>query len=144
MGNVRVPDINHVIIAGRLTHDPELKYTGGGSPYCRVSIANTRYYKDKAGNRQEDTTFVSAVLWGPSSEWVSEHLAKGRPVLLEGGLTTSEWEDKATGQKRSRVEIRAQRIVPLDWDDAEADRRQAGPSRSASAPAGVAEDDIPL
>lgn len=152
MGDLRVPDLNNVLVAGRLTRDPELKYTSGGLAYCKIGIANSRYYKDKSGNRQEDTTFLDAVVWGPMAEFVGERLRKGRAVLLEGRLTTSEWEDRNTGQKRSKVEINARRVVSLEWDD-DGSRSGSGPRPQQQAPAPPApreieepipEDDIPF
>lgn len=117
MGDLRVPDLNKVILAGRLTRDPELRYTPQGKPWCRVSVANTRYFKGSDGERREDTTFVDVTVWGPMAEFVGERLKKGRPVIVDGSLRSSEWEDKESGQKRRKLEVNAQRIAPLDWDD---------------------------
>lgn len=117
MSDLRVPDLNSVVIAGRLTRDPELKYISSGRAVCRVSIANTRYYKDKNGERREDTSFIDATVWDKYAEYVGEKLKKGRPVIVEGRLKSDSWEDKASGQKRSKIEIAAQRITPLDWDE---------------------------
>jgi single-strand DNA-binding protein len=61
--------------------------------------------------------FVDVTLWGASAEWVGEKLKKGRAVIVEGRLRSSEWEDRETGQKRSRMEINAERVVPLEWDE---------------------------
>lgn len=119
MSDLRVPDLNLVLIAGRLTRDPELKYISGtNNAYCKTGIAYTRFYKDKTtGERREDTTFVDITVWGPQAEFVGQRLRKGRPVLVEGRLRTNEWEDQATGQKRSKIIINALRVTPLDWDD---------------------------
>jgi len=117
MSDLRMPDLNKVFVAGRLTRDPELKYTGAGRPYCRLGVANSRYYKSKDGERREETCFIDVALWGPSAEWVGEKLTKGRPVIVEGRLRTAEWEDRSSGQKRSKLEVDAQRVTPLDWDD---------------------------
>ena len=74
MSDLRVPDLNQVIIAGRLTRDPELKYTASGLALCKIAIANTRYFKRKDGERGEETTFVDATLWDKQAEWVGERL----------------------------------------------------------------------
>ncbi len=131
MSDLRVPDLNRVLIAGRLTRDPDLKYVGANNvPFCRLGLANTRYFKDKtSGERREDTTFVDVTVWRAQAEFVGAHLRKGRPVLIEGSLTTNEWEDQATGQKRSKTVITAQRVTPLDWEDF-----SSGGSRPASKP----------
>jgi single-strand DNA-binding protein len=117
MADLRVPDLNKVLIAGRLTADPELRYTGDNRPYCRFRLANTRYYKRKDGSRGEETVFVDVVVWDRQAEFVGERLKKGRPVLVEGRLRFDTWEDKGSGQTRSKVEIYGVRVVPLDWDD---------------------------
>ncbi len=152
MSDLKMPDLNRVFLAGRLTRDPELKYTTTGKPYCKIRVANTRYYKDKNGDRQEQTTFADATLWGPMAEFVGERLRKGRPVLIEGSLQTNEWEDASTGQARSKLAINAQRVTPLDWDDSSGGGRPASqqrPEQSESrAPREIEEpipeDDIPF
>lgn len=126
MSDVRVPDLNTVIIAGRLTRDPELKYIQSGRAVCTVSIANTRYYKDKSGERKEDTSFIDATCWDKFAEYVGEKMKKGRPVIVEGRLKSESWEDKTSGQKRSKIQIMASRITPLDWDG----EKQGGQSES--------------
>ncbi len=150
MSDLRVPDLNRVLIAGRLTRDPELKYTGTGRAYCRFSIANTRYFKSKDGERREETTFVNASVWDKQAEWVGERLRKGRPVLVEGGLRSYDIEDKNSGQKVSRLELNAQRVTPLDWDEGPGggQRSASGEARTAHEPRPIEEplpeDDIPF
>ena len=100
MSDVRVPDINRVIVAGRLTRDVELKQTSGGKPFAKLAIVNSRRYKPQNSSEwQEIATFIDVTLWGPGAESIAK-LGKGRPVLVEGALSMSEWEDKTTGQKR--------------------------------------------
>lgn len=152
MSDLRVPDLNRVFIAGRLTRDPELRYTAANRAYCRFGIANTRYYRTKEGERREETTFLTISTWDRQAEWIGERLRKGRPVLIEGSLRSYEFDDKNTGQKVARLEIQAQRVTPLDWDD-----ESRGASRPPLAPAAEAqpleprmidepepEDDIPF
>ncbi|HDP34307.1 MAG TPA: single-stranded DNA-binding protein, partial [Candidatus Hydrogenedentes bacterium] len=143
MSDLKMPDLNRVFLAGRLTRDPELKYTTNGKPYCKVRVANTRYYKDKNGERQEENTYADVMLWGPMAEFVGERLRKGRPVLIEGSLRTSEWEDASTGQQRSRLEINAQRLTPLDWDDS-GGGRAAAPRSEATEQSGPREIEEPI
>jgi len=152
MGDLRMPDLNQVIIAGRLTRDPELKYTSSGQAYCKVGVANSRYYKDKNGQRQEVATFVDVTVWGPWAESVGQRMRKGRAVLVEGRLQTSEWEDKQTGQKRSRLEVNAQRVTSLEWDEDRSGGGQAPRPAAQSEPEPTPppmeepapEDDIPF
>jgi single-strand DNA-binding protein len=154
MGDLRVPDLNRVFLAGRLTRDPELRYLPSGMAVCKLGVANSRHYKTKDGERREETVFVDVTVWDRPAEWIGERLRKGRPVLVEGTLRQNEWEDKATGQKRTKLDIRADRVTPLDWDD---DGRSSGATSrpaSAAAPAStpaprvieepIPEDDIPF
>jgi len=155
MGDLKLPDLNQVIIAGRLTRDPELKYTTGGQAYCKLGLANSRYYKDKNGQRQEVTTFADATVWGPHAEFVGKYMRKGLAVLVEARLQTDEWEDRQSGQKRSRLTLTANRVTSLEWDS---DRSGGSGGGSAPRPAHaeheptppppmdepVPEDDIPF
>lgn len=153
MSDVKVPDLNQVMLAGRLTRDPELKYTSGGQAYCKIGVANTRYWKDKSGQRQETTTFVDVTVWGPHAEYVGEAMRKGHAVLVEAKLTTNQWEDRQTGQKHNKLELTAHRVNPLEWHGTKADGQQGGdgkpaPAQSAPNPAPAdapnPEDDIPF
>ncbi len=153
MSDLRVPDLNMVIIAGRLTRDPELKYTQGGRAVCTVSIANTRFYKDKSGEKKEDTTFIEATVWDKFAEYVGEKMQKGRPVIIEGRVKSESWEDKTSGQKRSKIQIMASRITPLDWDGEKQSGHggQSEPRRESERPPAtrdieepIPEDDIPF
>ena len=145
MTNLRVPDLNKVLIAGRLTRDPELRYTASNKPWCRFGIANTRYFKDGNGERKEDTTFADCVAWGAQAEFIAEKLGKGRPVLIDGSLSFSEWE--TDGQKRSKLEVNCQRVTPLDWDnDGQTTEPQAAQPTAApeAEQQALPEDDIPF
>lgn len=148
MGDLRVPDLNHILLAGRLTRDPELRYLQSGMAVCDMSVANTRYFKGKDGERREETVFVDVTVWDRQAEWAGERLRKGRPVLVEGRLRGREWEDKSTGQKRSKLEINAQRVTPLDWDDESRGSGASRPAQAAPAPRAIEEpipeDDIPF
>lgn len=152
MSDLRVPDLNKVTLAGRLTRDPELKYIGSGKAVCKLGLAVSRTYKTREGERREDTTFVDVTVWDKQAEYIGENLKKGRPVLVEGSLRSDSWEDKQTGQKRMKLEVQAVRVQALDWED----RGGAGgsaPSRQPSNRAASsssyedeppAEDDIPF
>lgn len=105
--DLKMPDTNTVIIAGRLTRDPELAYTANEKAYCRLGIAN---------GRDDRAVFVDVVCWEKTAEWMAQNVQKGRPVMIEGRLNFSQWEDKDTGKKRSKVEITAHRVNTLDWD----------------------------
>lgn len=113
MAEIRMPTINRVVISGRLTRDPELRYTPGGKAVCTVALAVNRRYKDASGQWQDDTTYINVVCWMKVAELVNRYLHKGSPVLVEGRLESRSWETEA-GQKRSVVEIRADRIDFLE------------------------------
>jgi single-strand DNA-binding protein len=147
MSDLRLPDLNKVFLAGRLTRDPELRYLNSGSAVCTMGLAVSRRYRTKDGEQREDTMFINVETWNKSAEYCGENLKKGRPVLVEGSLKSDEWEDKTTGQKRTAIKVNAVRVNILDWDD----RGGGGGGGSpAAAPSPrpieepVPEDDIPF
>lgn len=105
---------NKVILLGNLTRDPQVKYTPSGTAVAEVGLAVNRYWFDKQSNsRREETTFVDVTLWGRDAEVAGEYLAKGRPVLIEGRLQLDSWDDKQTGQKRSKLRVVGERMQLL-------------------------------
>lgn len=97
---------NRVILVGNLTRDPEVRYTPKGTAVCELGLAVSRQWFDQASNtKKEETTFVDITLWGRQAEIAGEYLAKGRPVLIEGRLQLDTWDDKQTGQKRSKLRV---------------------------------------
>ena len=146
--DLRMPDLNRVFLSGRLTRDPELRYTSQGTAVCKFGLAVSRNYKTRDGERKEDTTFVNVEVWDKAAEWVGEHMKKDYPVLVEGSLRSSQWEDKNTGQKRTSLDVRAQRVQQLDWANVNTGKGgQQEAARTAPEPAAVGpvpEDDIPF
>ena len=146
MSNLRMPEINHVTIAGRLTRDPDLRYTPSGTAVCTFSVAVSKRYKTKDGETKEQVYFGSVEAWAKLAEWLGKDLRKGRPVIVEGSLVTDEYEGK-NGEKKSRTKIVASRVQPLDWGD-----KDDGAPRTETASAGrrkpveeePAEDDLPF
>lgn len=105
---------NKVILLGNLTRDPQVKYTPSGTAVAEVGLAVNRFWFDKQSNsRREETTFVDVTLWGREAEVAGEYLAKGRPVLIEGRLQLDTWDDKQTGQKRSKLRVVGERMQLL-------------------------------
>ncbi|MEM7813066.1 MAG: single-stranded DNA-binding protein [Planctomycetota bacterium] len=101
-----MPSFNRVVLLGNLTRDPEVRYTPSGTAVCDLGLAVSRSWFDKASNtRKEETTFIDVTLWARTAEVAGEHLAKGRPVFIEGRLTLDEWQDKQTGQKRTKLKV---------------------------------------
>ena len=141
--DLKMPDLNLVLLAGRLTRDPELRYTPQGTAVCKFGLAVSRNYKSRDGETKEDTTYVNVEAWEKQAEWIGEHVKKGYPVIVEGSLKSDEWEDRSTGQKRTTILVRARRVQQLTWEGFNSDTRL--PSQ-ADVPAhdGDQEDDIPF
>jgi single-strand DNA-binding protein len=96
---------NKVILLGNLTRDPEVRYTPKGSAVCDLGIAVNRQYTLDSGEKREEVTYVDVVLWARLAEIAGEYLKKGRPVFIEGRLQMDSWDDKQTGQKRTRLRV---------------------------------------
>ncbi len=93
------------IITGNLTRDPELRTTPNGASVCSFSVAVNRVYRDSNGEQKEDVSFIDCSAWGKLGEMINQYAKKGSGVLVSGRLDQRSWEDKTSGQKRSRVEI---------------------------------------
>ena len=106
--------LNKVMIIGNLTRDPEVRYTPKGSAVCDMAIAVNRRYVTDSGERQEEVTYLDIVLWNKQAELAGQYLAKGRAVFIEGRLQMDTWEDKASGQKRSKIRIVCENMQFLD------------------------------
>jgi single-strand DNA-binding protein len=143
---------NKVILLGNLTRDPEVRYTPKGSAVCDLGIAVNRVYTTDSGERREEVTFVDVVLWARLAEIAGEYLKKGRPVFIEGRLQMDTWDDKQTGQKRTRLRVVGETMQLLGGRPAGtgAAGETAGENRQASAPpkpsarAEPDEDEIPF
>jgi single-strand DNA-binding protein len=96
---------NKVILLGNLTRDPEVRYTPKGTAVTELGMAVNRVYTAENGEKREETTFVDVTLWGRTAEIAGEYLKKGRPVLIEGRLQLDTWDDKQSGQKRSKLKV---------------------------------------
>lgn len=93
------------IVAGNITRDPEMRTTGSGSQVCSFAIAVNRSFKDSSGNQQDQVSYLDCVAWGKSAEIICQYVHKGSALLVSGRLEQRSWEDKNSGQKRSRTEI---------------------------------------
>jgi single-strand DNA-binding protein len=96
---------NKVILLGNLTRDPEVRYTPKGSAVCDLGVAVNRQYTLDSGEKREEVTYVDVVLWSRLAEIAGEYLKKGRPVFIEGRLQLDTWDDKQSGQKRSKLRV---------------------------------------
>lgn len=93
------------IVAGNVTRDPEMRTTPSGSQVCSFTIAVNRSFRGSDGNQQESVSYLDCVAWGKSGETINQYIHKGSALLVSGRLEQRSWDDKNTGQKRSRVEI---------------------------------------
>jgi single-strand DNA-binding protein len=98
-------NLNRVLLIGNLTRDPEVRYTPKGTAVADIGLAVNRIYSAEDGEKKEETTFVDVTLWGRQAEIAGQYLKKGRPVFIEGRLQLDTWDDKQTGQKRSRLRV---------------------------------------
>jgi single-strand DNA-binding protein len=141
---------NKVILLGNLTRDPEVRYTPKGSAVCDLGLAVNRNYTLENGEKREEVTFVDVVLWARLAEIAGEYLKKGRPVFIEGRLQMDSWDDKQTGQKRTKIRVVGETMQLLgsrpsgaagDAQESEKPPRAGGKPAGPSAPAASAPDD---
>jgi single-strand DNA-binding protein len=103
-------NFNKVILVGNLTRDPELRYTPKGTAIAKVGLAINRYWTTETGEKKEEVTFVDVDVFGRTAENIGQYMRKGRPILIEGRLRLDQWDDKQTGQKRSRLGVVAESV----------------------------------
>jgi single-strand DNA-binding protein len=148
---------NKVILLGNLTRDPEIRYTPKGSAVCDLGLAVNRSYTLDSGEKREEVTFVDVVLWARLAEIAGEYLKKGRPVFIEGRLQLDTWDDKQSGQKRSKLRVIGETMQLLgsrptggaaEAGDEDRQPRSGGkataPPPKAAAPAAPDDDEIPF
>jgi single-strand DNA-binding protein len=145
-------DLNRVYLMGRLTRDPEVRYTPKGTAVGDIGIAINRTYKTQDGSTKEETCYVDIEVWGRQAETCKEYLAKGREIFVEGSLKFDQWEQD--GQKKSKLRVRADRVQFIGGRG----EGQPKPARSEDSPpppsdadapaaattAGADDDDIPF
>ena len=101
---------NKVILVGNLTRDPELRYTPKGTAIAKIGVAVNRVWTSESGEKKEEVTFIDVDVFGRTAENVGQYMRKGRPILIEGRLRLDQWDDKQTGQKRSRLGVVAETV----------------------------------
>lgn len=106
-------NVNKVILIGNVTRDIEVKFTPKGSAVADVGLAINRKYSLDNGEKREETTFVDIELWGRLAEIAGEYAKKGAPLYVEGRLRMDTWDDKTSGQKRSRMKVVGENIQLL-------------------------------
>jgi len=98
------------MLMGNLTRDPELKAVNGKSSVLEMGLAINRTIKSDNGESREEVTFVDVTVWGRTAENVAKYLKKGSSALVEGRLQFDSWQDKATGQNRSKLRVVADSV----------------------------------
>lgn len=145
--------VNKVILIGNLGRDPEVRSTPSGQPVASFTLATSRRWRDKNGQKQEQTEWHNIVVWGKQAEIAGQYLTKGKQVFIEGRLQTRSWDDRQTGEKRYRTEVVCDNFQMLgqrggDFDSS--DRHgQSGPSYDEGGYGGggggdIDDDDIPF
>jgi single-strand DNA-binding protein len=104
-----MPAYNRTILIGNICADLELR-SGAGTSVTTIRLAVDDSYKSKTGEKVERTVFVDVDVWGSQAESAAKYLSKGSPVMVEGRLQMDSWTDKETGQKRTRLKVRADRV----------------------------------
>jgi single-strand DNA-binding protein len=144
MADIKVVELNKVLLSGRLTQDPELRYTPSGVAVTtlRMAINSTFFSKDK--DKREEVCYINVVAWRRQAETCVEYLRKGSPAFIEGRLQSRSWEAQ-DGQKRSTIEVQADRVQFLEWGgDRETTPSRGGSESAPPPPAGDDMDDIPF
>jgi single-strand DNA-binding protein len=113
--DVKLASINRIFICGRLTRDPELRFTPSGAPVGTFAIASNRRFKNQGGEWKEEVCYVNVVTWGKLAERAGEALKKGSAVYVEGRLRSRSW-NQPDGLKKSVIEVVADRVQFLDRD----------------------------
>ncbi len=151
-------NLNKVMLMGNLTRDPEVRYTPKGTAVAELGLAVNRVFMSETNEKREETTFVDVTFWGRQAETIGQYMSKGRPIFIEGRLQLDSWEDKQSGQKRSKLKVVGESFQFLgskqDGGDHGGQQQRSAPQRSnqsappqqadtGSAPA-EEEDDIPF
>jgi len=140
---------NKVILMGNLTRDPELRYTPKGTAIAKIGLAVNRVWTSESGEKKEEVTFVDVDIFGRTAENVGQYMRKGSPMLVEGRLRLDQWDDKQTGQKRSRLGVVAETVQFLggprgsESGGGEAPRSRTAPAASQASSADSIHGDAP-
>jgi single-strand DNA-binding protein len=137
-----MPDLNRVQLMGRLTFDPELRRIPSGTAVTELRMAVNRSWQGRDGDRREEVLYIDVTVWDRQAETCCQALRKGSLIFVEGSLKMDQWDDKTTGEKRSKIRVQADRVQFLDSrrdgggagagdDDYGAPAHEPAPRRSA-------------
>lgn len=126
-------DINRVCLVGRLTRDPELKFTPINTPIASFSIANNKSWKAQNGEKKENCSFFNCIAWGKTGEIIAQYFKKGQRIIIEGRLQQRSWNDK-DGNRRSVVEVVVENFQFLDAPSSSKESGTAPQEQTVSEP----------
>ena len=131
--------LNRVFLMGNLTFDPELRRIPSGKAVSVLRMATSRSWTGPDGERKEETLFIDIEVWDRQAENCCQYLRKGSSIHVEGSLKMDNWDDKTTGEKRSKIKISADRVQFLDRRDSSStsgshDEERGGPAPPREAP----------
>jgi single-strand DNA-binding protein len=109
-----MPDLNRVQLMGRLTFDPELRRIPSGTAVTELRMAVNRSWQGREGDRREEVLYIDVTAWDRQAETCCQILRKGSLIFVEGSLRMDQWDDKTTGEKRSKIRVQADRVQFLD------------------------------
>jgi len=152
-------NFNKVFLMGNLTRDPEVRYTPKGTAIATIGLAVNRVWTTETGEKKEEVTFVDVDVWGRQAETIGQYMSKGRPIFIEGRLKLDQWDDKESGQKRSKLKVVCEgfQFIGAPKGTAEVSDQAPPPNRApqrasrpappppeAQPPSGEGEDNIPF
>ncbi len=147
MADLRLANINKVLISGRLTRDAEVRYTPSGAPVCTLPLAANRRFKGQDGEWKNETTYLNVVAWDKLAERSGQAAKKGAAVMVEGRLQSRSFET-SEGGRRSVIEVRAERLQFLDRLSKESDDSQSDENSDKSETGDIGdaggEDELPF
>lgn len=139
---------NKVIVMGNLTRDPQVRYTPSNTAVAEIGLAvNRSWYDKQTQQRKEEVTFVDVTLWGRQAEVAGEYLAKGRAVLIEGRLQLDQWQDKESGQNRSKLKVVGESMKMVGGrgeGGGQSSGNQSGPPSDYDGPGYIPDDEVPF
>ena len=134
-------DINRVTLIGRLTHDPELRYTPSGAAVATFTLASSRTWRDQSGDKKEQVSFIDCVAWSKAGEIITEYCKKGHKFAIEGRLQQRSWDD-ADGKKRSKIEVVVENFQFLQQRESTPEQRGNAPAADSGTTPGIMEGEI--
>lgn len=124
--------MNKVFLYGRLGQDPELRYTQSGNAVCNLSVATSKSWVDKSGQKQSATEWHRVVVWGKTGDNCAKYLAKGREVIIEGELQTRSWDDNGTKKYTTEIVASTVQFVGSNGNNAATGSSDERPGRTQS------------